>query len=72
MKELQHMIYEESLKDLGLFSLGNRKLNRDIILFFSSLMGDNRPDGAKLFSEVHSNGLRQQTHVARREILTRY
>lgn len=71
MKELQHMIYEESLKDLGLLSLENRKLNRDIILFFCSLMNDTRLDGAKLFSKVHSNGVRQLTHVATREILTR-
>ena len=62
VKGLQHMMYEERLKDLSLFSLENRKLNGDIILFFSSLLGDHRQDGVKLFSEVHSTGVRGNWH----------
>ncbi|KAK4823262.1 hypothetical protein QYF61_000229, partial [Mycteria americana] len=68
VKGFQHMIYEERLKELGLFSLENRKLNGDTILFFSSLLGDHRQDGAKLFSEVHSE--RQLAQAATWEMLT--
>lgn len=56
------MLYEERLKDLGLLSLENRKLNGDIIFFFISLLGDHREDRAKLFSEVHSNRVRGNWH----------
>ena len=52
MKGLKNMPYEERLKELGLFSLGKRKLRGNIIAFFKYVKGEYSESGDGLFSLV--------------------
>ena len=59
IKGPKHLPYEESLSNLGLFSLGRRRLRVDLINVYKYLKGDGRQmDEARLFSEVCSNRIR--------------
>ncbi|CAM5105034.1 unnamed protein product [Natator depressus] len=55
IRGLGHMIYEEKLGELGLFSLQKRRVRRDLITAFNYLKeggGQSKGDGARLFSVV--------------------
>ncbi|KAK4810956.1 hypothetical protein QYF61_013364, partial [Mycteria americana] len=62
MKGLEYLTYEETLRELGLFSQEKRRLRGDLISVFDEikysykyLKGERREDGAGLFSAVLSD-----------------
>ena len=55
MLGLKHLSYEESLRDLGLFSLEKRRLQGDLTVAFQYLKGAYKQEGEWLFTRVDSD-----------------
>ena len=55
IRGLEHLSYDEKLRELGLFSLEKRRLRGDLIMAFQYFKGVYKQEGEELFTRVNSD-----------------
>ena len=55
---MEHLSYTKRLRELGLFSLGKRRLWGDLRVAFQYLRGGSKEEGNRFFSRVCSDNMR--------------
>ena len=55
IRGLEHLLYDDGLRELGLFSLEKRRLRGDLIAAFQYLKGAYKQDGSQLFERVDNS-----------------
>ena len=55
---MEHLLYEDRLRELGLFSLEKKRMQGDLLAVFQYLKGDYRKEEGRPFSRVCSHRTR--------------
>lgn len=61
------MVYEETLREMCLFSLKNKSLSRDLTAVYSYLMGEYREGGVRLQTHTQTKIIRNNRQVCNKE-----